>query len=173
MFCSDICKSDTSALIRLWCYSLQIGNHNNRFSMNIHPLSKTFPKPNPTLKWFQKHKLAPTQLHCNEGTDERIQQQNNRKNGENDETVMNEVLMTYARENRAFFHITVCQVMRKSTIWHPVPKLQTSKQTKTSLSDKYTTIQSEFIGRCFLDLNESDEEVEMDMPPPSPEHPPG
>ncbi|KAL8249086.1 hypothetical protein R6Q59_005954 [Mikania micrantha] len=63
--------------------------------------------------------------------------------------------------------------MRKSTKWHPVPKLQTSKRTKTS-SRKYTTTQSDSTGRCFVNLNESDEEVEMDMPPPtSPQRPPG
>ncbi|KAL8246349.1 hypothetical protein R6Q59_007565 [Mikania micrantha] len=34
-----------------------------------------------------------------------VQHHNNRKNGENDETVMNEALMTYARENEPFSHI--------------------------------------------------------------------
>ncbi|KAL8224336.1 hypothetical protein R6Q57_019811, partial [Mikania cordata] len=34
-----------------------------------------------------------------------VQHQNNRKSGENDETVMNEALMTYARENGSFSHI--------------------------------------------------------------------
>ncbi|KAD3069176.1 hypothetical protein E3N88_37056 [Mikania micrantha] len=64
--------------------------------------------------------------------------------------------------------------MRKSTKWHPVPKLQTSKRTKTTSSGKYTTPQSDSTGRCFVNLNESDEEVEMDMPPPtSPQCPPG
>ncbi|KAL8189680.1 hypothetical protein R6Q57_029246 [Mikania cordata] len=91
---------------------------------------------------------------------------NNRKSGENDDSVMNKSLMTYARENGPF-------VMRKSTKWHPVPKLQTSKRTKTSSSGKYTITQSDSTGRCFVNLNESDEEVEMDMPPPtSPQRPP-
>ncbi|KAL8269030.1 hypothetical protein R6Q59_002828 [Mikania micrantha] len=39
--------------------------------------------------------------------------------------------------------------------------------TKTSSSGKYTTTQSDSTGRCFVNLNESDEEVEMDMPPPT------
>ncbi|KAL8239209.1 hypothetical protein R6Q59_015776 [Mikania micrantha] len=82
--------------------------------------------------------------------------------------------MTYARENGPLTHIAAWQVMRKSTKWHPVPKLQTSKRTKTSSSGKYTTTQSDSTGRCFVNLNESDEEVEMDMPPPtSPQRPPG
>ncbi|KAL8188760.1 hypothetical protein R6Q57_029780 [Mikania cordata] len=34
-----------------------------------------------------------------------IQHHNNRKSGENDETVINEALMTYARENEPFSHI--------------------------------------------------------------------
>ncbi|KAL8255393.1 hypothetical protein R6Q59_033614 [Mikania micrantha] len=34
-----------------------------------------------------------------------IQHHNNRKGGENDETVMKEALMTYARENESFSHI--------------------------------------------------------------------
>ncbi|KAL8246416.1 hypothetical protein R6Q59_007632 [Mikania micrantha] len=75
-----------------------------------------------------------------------IQHHNNRKNDENDETVKNEALMTYARENESFFHIAVWQVMRKSTKWHTVPKLQTSKRTKMSSSGKYTTTQSDSIG---------------------------
>ncbi|KAL8200428.1 hypothetical protein R6Q57_011767 [Mikania cordata] len=58
-------------------------------------------------------------------------------------------------------------VMRKSTKWHPIPKLQTSKRMKTSSSGKYTTTQSDSTGRCFVNLNESDEEVEMDRPPPT------
>ncbi|KAL8241002.1 hypothetical protein R6Q59_014357 [Mikania micrantha] len=103
-----------------------------------------------------------------------VQHHNNRKSGENDESVMNEALMTYARENGPFNHIAAWQVMRKSTKWHPVPKLQTSKRTKTSSSSKYTTTQSDSTGRCFVNLNESDEEVEMDMPPPtSPQRPSG
>ncbi|KAL8237835.1 hypothetical protein R6Q59_018916 [Mikania micrantha] len=103
-----------------------------------------------------------------------VQHHNNRKSGENDESVMNEALMAYARENGPFAHIASWQVMRKSTKWHPVPKLQTSKRTKTSSSGKYTTTQSDSTGRCFVNLNESDEEVEMDMPPPtSPQRPPG
>ncbi|KAL8256528.1 hypothetical protein R6Q59_031595 [Mikania micrantha] len=103
-----------------------------------------------------------------------VQHHNNRKSGENDESVMNEALMTYARENGPFNLIAAWQVMRKSTKWHPVPKLQTSKRTKTSSSGKYTTTQSDSTGRCFVNLNESDEEVEMDMPPPtSPQRPPG
>ncbi|KAL8254582.1 hypothetical protein R6Q59_032803 [Mikania micrantha] len=52
-------------------------------------------------------------------------------------------------------------------------QLQTSKRTKTSSSRKYTTTQSDSTGRCFLNLNESDEEVEMDMPPSSPPRPSG
>ncbi|KAL8237847.1 hypothetical protein R6Q59_018928 [Mikania micrantha] len=75
-----------------------------------------------------------------------IQHHNSRKSGENDETVV-----------------------RKSTKWHHVPQLQTSKRTKTSLSGKYTTTQSDSTGRFFLNLNESDKEVEMDLPPPSPQ----
>ncbi|KAL8248792.1 hypothetical protein R6Q59_005660 [Mikania micrantha] len=56
----------------------------------------------------------------------------------------------------------------------PDVDLQTSKRTKTSSSGKYTTTQSDSTGRCFVNLNESDEEVEMDMPPPtSPQRPPG
>ncbi|KAL8238145.1 hypothetical protein R6Q59_019226 [Mikania micrantha] len=52
--------------------------------------------------------------------------------------------------------------------------LQTLKRTKTSSSGKYTTTQSDSTGRCFVNLNESDEEIEMDMPPPtSPQRPPG
>ncbi|KAL8192290.1 hypothetical protein R6Q57_027957 [Mikania cordata] len=44
----------------------------------------------------------------------------------------------------------------------------------TSSSRKYTTTQSDSTGRCFVNLNESDEEVEMDMPPPtSSQRPPG
>ncbi|KAD3337408.1 hypothetical protein E3N88_32928 [Mikania micrantha] len=94
--------------------------------------------------------------------------------GENDESVMNESLMAYARENGPFGHIAPWQAMRKSTKWHPVPKLQTSTRTKTSSSGKYTTTQSDSTGRCFVNLNESDEEVEMDMPPPtSPQRPSG
>ncbi|KAD0221955.1 hypothetical protein E3N88_44602 [Mikania micrantha] len=43
---------------------------------------------------------------------------------------------------------------------------------KTSSSGKYKTTQSDSTGRCFVNLNELDEEVEMDMPPPtSPQHP--
>ncbi|KAL8257181.1 hypothetical protein R6Q59_029222 [Mikania micrantha] len=103
-----------------------------------------------------------------------VQHHNNRKSGENDESVINESLMTYARENGSFSHIAAWQVMIKSTKWHPVPKLQTSKRTKTSSSGKYTTTQSDSTGRCFVNLNESDEDVEMDMPPPnSPQRPPG
>ncbi|KAL8246442.1 hypothetical protein R6Q59_007658 [Mikania micrantha] len=87
---------------------------------------------------------------------------------------MNEALITYARENRPFSHIAACQVMRKSTKWHPVPKLQTSKRTKTSLSGKCTNTQSDSTGRCFVNLNDSNEEVEMDMLlPPSSQRPPG
>ncbi|KAL8239165.1 hypothetical protein R6Q59_015732 [Mikania micrantha] len=87
---------------------------------------------------------------------------------------MNESLMTYARENGSFGHTAAWQVIRKSTKWHPVPKLQTSKRTTTSSSEKYTTTQSDSTGRCFVNLNESDEEVEMDMPPPtSPQRSPG
>ncbi|KAL8233759.1 hypothetical protein R6Q59_019859 [Mikania micrantha] len=87
---------------------------------------------------------------------------------------MNEALMTYARENGLFSHIVAWQVIRKSTNWHLAPKLQTSKRTKTSSSGKYTTTQSDSTDRCFVKLNESDEEVEMDMPPPpSPQRPPG
>ncbi|KAL8254719.1 hypothetical protein R6Q59_032940 [Mikania micrantha] len=44
-----------------------------------------------------------------------IQNHNNRKSGVNDEMVMNEVLINYARENGSFYHIATCQVMRKST----------------------------------------------------------
>ncbi|KAL8249958.1 hypothetical protein R6Q59_006826 [Mikania micrantha] len=62
----------------------------------------------------------------------------------------------------------------KAPKWHPVPKLQTLKRTKTSSSGKYTTSQSDSTGQSFVNLNESDEEVETDMPPPpSPQHPPG
>ncbi|KAL8217650.1 hypothetical protein R6Q57_021023 [Mikania cordata] len=58
--------------------------------------------------------------------------------------------------------------------WTESEELQTSKRTKTSSSGKYTTTQSDSTGRCFVNLNESDEEVEMDMPPPtSPQRPPG
>ncbi|KAL8226645.1 hypothetical protein R6Q57_016477 [Mikania cordata] len=96
-----------------------------------------------------------------------VQHHNNRKSGENEESVMNGSLMTYAREIGPFGHIVAWQVMRKSTKWHPVPKLQTLKRTKTSSSGKYTTTQSDSTGRCFVNLNESDEEVEMDMPPPT------
>ncbi|KAL8266138.1 hypothetical protein R6Q59_003482 [Mikania micrantha] len=47
-------------------------------------------------------------------------------------------------------------------------------QTKTPSSGKYTTTQSDPTGRCFVNLNVSDEEVEMDMPPPtSTQRPPG
>ncbi|KAL8257996.1 hypothetical protein R6Q59_030037 [Mikania micrantha] len=103
-----------------------------------------------------------------------VQHHNNRKSGENDESIMNEALMAYARENGSFAHIAPWQVMRKSTKWHLVPKLQTSKRTKTSSFGKYTTTQSDSTGQCFVNLNESDEEVEMDMPPPtSPQRPPG
>ncbi|KAL8233600.1 hypothetical protein R6Q59_019700 [Mikania micrantha] len=103
-----------------------------------------------------------------------VQHHNNHKSGENDESVMNEVLMTYARENGPFPHIEPWQVIRKSTKCYPVPKLQTSKRTKTSSSGKYTTTQSFSTSRCFVNLNESDEKVEMDMPPPtSPKRPPG
>ncbi|KAL8240680.1 hypothetical protein R6Q59_014035 [Mikania micrantha] len=102
-----------------------------------------------------------------------IQQHNNRKNGENDEMVMNNALMTYVRESRPFSHIAASQVMRKSKKLYPVPKLQTSKRSKTSSSGKYTTTQSDSTDRCFLNLNESDEEVKMDIPPPSPQRPPG
>ncbi|KAL8243191.1 hypothetical protein R6Q59_009449 [Mikania micrantha] len=35
-----------------------------------------------------------------------VQRHNNRKSGENDESVMNEALMAYARENGSFSHIT-------------------------------------------------------------------
>ncbi|KAL8265298.1 hypothetical protein R6Q59_023428 [Mikania micrantha] len=60
--------------------------------------------------------------------------------------------------------------MSKSTKWHLVPKLQTSKRTNTLSSGKYTNTQSDSNGRCFVNLNESDEEVEMDMAPsPSPQ----
>ncbi|KAL8214509.1 hypothetical protein R6Q57_003958 [Mikania cordata] len=45
--------------------------------------------------------------------------------------------------------------------------LQTSKRTKTSSSGKYTATQSDSTGRCFVNLNESDEEVKMDIPPPT------
>ncbi|KAL8249605.1 hypothetical protein R6Q59_006473 [Mikania micrantha] len=94
--------------------------------------------------------------------------------GENDETVMNEALMAYALEYESFSHIATWQVMRKLTKWHLIPKLQTLKRTKTSLSGKYTTTQSDSTGRCFVNLHESDEEVEMDMPPlPSPQRPLG
>ncbi|KAL8242165.1 hypothetical protein R6Q59_012467 [Mikania micrantha] len=86
---------------------------------------------------------------------------------------MNKSLMTYARENMSFSHIAAWNVMRKSTKWHPVPKLQTSKRTKTLSSGKYTTTQSDTTDRCFLNLNESDKEVEMDMPPLSPQRPLG
>ncbi|KAL8250694.1 hypothetical protein R6Q59_034387 [Mikania micrantha] len=34
-----------------------------------------------------------------------VQHHNNRKSGENDESVMNEALITYARENGSFPHI--------------------------------------------------------------------
>ncbi|KAL8232612.1 hypothetical protein R6Q57_002390 [Mikania cordata] len=44
-----------------------------------------------------------------------VQHHNNRKSGENDEAVMNEALMAYARENGSFAHIAPWQVMRKST----------------------------------------------------------
>ncbi|KAD5318155.1 hypothetical protein E3N88_18101 [Mikania micrantha] len=102
-----------------------------------------------------------------------VQHHNNHKSGENDESVMNETLMTYARENESFSHIAVWQVMRKSTKWHPVPKLAASKRTKTSSFGKYVNTQSDSTGRCFVNLIESDEEVEMDMPlPPSPKRPP-
>ncbi|KAL8239599.1 hypothetical protein R6Q59_016166 [Mikania micrantha] len=56
-----------------------------------------------------------------------VQHHNNRKSGENDESVMNEALMTYARENMPISHIAAWQVMRK---------LQTSKRMKTSSSGK-------------------------------------
>ncbi|KAL8251458.1 hypothetical protein R6Q59_035151 [Mikania micrantha] len=103
-----------------------------------------------------------------------VQHHNNCKSGENDESVMNEALMTYARENGPFSHIAAWKIMRKSTKCHPVPKLQTSKRTKTSSSGKYTTTQSDSTDRSFVNLNESDEEVEMDMPPPtSLQRPPG
>ncbi|KAL8259341.1 hypothetical protein R6Q59_027294 [Mikania micrantha] len=93
-----------------------------------------------------------------------VQHHNNRKSG----------VDAYARENGPFAHIASWQVMRKSTKWHPVPKLQTSKRTKTLSSGKYTTTQSDSTGRCFVNLNELDEEVEMDMPPStSPQRPLG
>ncbi|KAD5508095.1 hypothetical protein E3N88_15798 [Mikania micrantha] len=89
------------------------------------------------LTWFRKYNPTRNRLHRIAATDERKCQkkQQNRalldgrklRSGENDETVMNEALMTYARENEAFSHIVAWQ----------------------------------------------DEEVEMDMPPPSPQHPPG
>ncbi|KAL8234200.1 hypothetical protein R6Q59_020300 [Mikania micrantha] len=94
---------------------------------------------------------------------------NNRKSGPNDEMFKNEALMTYAKENGSFSHITVWQVLRKSIKWHPVTKLQISKRTKTSSSGKYMTTQSDSTGRCFINLNESDDEVEMELPPPSPQ----
>ncbi|KAL8252468.1 hypothetical protein R6Q59_036161 [Mikania micrantha] len=84
-----------------------------------------------------------------------VKHQNNRKSGENDESVMNEALMTYERENGPFGHIAPWQVMRKSIKWHPVPKLQTSKRTKTSSSGKYMTTQSDSTGRCFVNLNDN------------------
>ncbi|KAL8217142.1 hypothetical protein R6Q57_023979 [Mikania cordata] len=57
---------------------------------------------------------------------------------------------------------------------HRRKELQISKRTKTSSSGKYTTTQSDSTGRCFVNLNESDEEVEMNMPQPtSPQRPSG
>ncbi|KAL8241241.1 hypothetical protein R6Q59_014596 [Mikania micrantha] len=38
-----------------------------------------------------------------------VQHHNNRKSVENDGTVMNVVLTTYAKENKPFSHITACQ----------------------------------------------------------------
>ncbi|KAL8217678.1 hypothetical protein R6Q57_021051 [Mikania cordata] len=67
-----------------------------------------------------------------------IQHHKNRKSDENYETGMNEMMMNYARENGSFSHIAAWQVMKKSTKWHLVPKLQTSKRTKTSSSGKIT-----------------------------------
>ncbi|KAL8256425.1 hypothetical protein R6Q59_031492 [Mikania micrantha] len=87
--------------------------------------------------------------------------------------VMNESLRTYAKENGSFYHIAAWKVMRKSTKWHPVPKFKTLKRTKTSWSGKYMTSQSDSNDQYFLNLNESDEEVEMNMPPPSPQRMPG
>ncbi|KAL8233659.1 hypothetical protein R6Q59_019759 [Mikania micrantha] len=75
---------------------------------------------------------------------------------------------TFLRINR----IPMLTWLRKPNRLHRV--LQTLKRTKTSSSGKYTTTQSDSTGRCFVNLNESDEEVEMDMPPPtSPQRAPG
>ncbi|KAL8226625.1 hypothetical protein R6Q57_016457 [Mikania cordata] len=94
-----------------------------------------------------------------------VQHHNNRKSGGVDDL---------CSRNWPFSHIVVWQVMRKSTKWHPVLKLQTSKRMKTSSFGEYTNPQSDSTGRCFVNLNESDEEVEMEMPPPpSPQRPPG
>ncbi|KAL8189170.1 hypothetical protein R6Q57_028736 [Mikania cordata] len=80
---------------------------------------------------------------------------------------------SYRKNDMIFGKWRDLQLMRTSTKWHPIPKLQTSKRMKTSLSGKYTITQSDYTGRCFVNLNESDEEVEMDMPPPSPQRLPG
>ncbi|KAL8214484.1 hypothetical protein R6Q57_003933 [Mikania cordata] len=75
-----------------------------------------------------------------------VQHHNNHKSDENDESVMNEALMAYARENMSLAHIASWQVMWKSTKWNPFPKLQTSKRTKMSSSGKYRTTQSDSTG---------------------------
>ncbi|KAL8256937.1 hypothetical protein R6Q59_028978 [Mikania micrantha] len=131
-------------------------------------------KPSIT-RWSESEEMALARAYIDVSEDLIVvQHHNNRKSGENDESVMNEALMAYARENGPFAHIAPWQVMWKSTKWHPVPKLQTSKRMKTSSSGKYTTTQSDSTGRCFVNLNESDEEVEIDMPPPtSTQRPPG
>ncbi|KAL8205220.1 hypothetical protein R6Q57_008771 [Mikania cordata] len=49
----------------------------------------------------------------------------------------------------------------------PASSRRRHRRKETSSSGKYTTTQSDSTGRCFVNLNGSDEEVEMDMPPPT------